>query len=680
MLKYRSLLFTILILFLNLFLFKNIGSSGVAIFMMGCWVMLLAIHATRYSLKQSSRALILVSIPFFASVSGLVLRASISAQVVLFLSSSWYFLATHYILTTQKSQISSLAEALFVPFTALRTYLASLKVIAKNKRLIDQPLVTNLTYDQKHWFSLATGLIVSIPVIGLLLWLLSAADPIFSSKVHSIISIDIDDISRLSLRLVLSGIFAMFMAPLCYPALEKKFLNPVKKLYTHRYLIEFSVVLSLVLITLGAFLIVQWPYVFATVEAETSLSQFGVSTYSEYVKKGFLELLVVSAVLYGLLWYGLLLQRNLSTKSKYLFSVQMSVFFTYGLFLLSIFRRVWLYQSYHGLSVIRVYGCLLLALIAALTATLLARHFVRKSFITLESIFFAASIVFVGAVNIEQLIVKIHPPTVNNRVDTIYLAQLSADGVAGWEHAFKNAQEILIETDHHVIVGSQSAVLIPETSRRDIAYAGLITKQLYSTKLRLLSTYGAPEEIKREYSNLNRLHKEYLLIKANELSKTENASRSAIEQATTPLVVGRNLSYAVVQSLLLVDFYDEFDQKMSEKTNSVPYLPIYSRFNSPLDLQFNTGCAGSPLCRTPFYETYNPDMSFQTNPTRLEKIFNWNASESKAYRRLNQSMSFEALTELEFRYLELADEINSQEENERSFEIDTDLYPPLLGF
>jgi hypothetical protein len=125
--------------------------------------------------------------------------------------------------------------------------------------------------------------------------------------------------------------------------------------------------MTLVGITVGAFLIVQWPYIFAHVAAETDLSQFGVATYSEYVKRGFIELLFISGILYSLLWVGLLTLRSKKEKTFHALQIiQSGVIVLFSIFLLSIARRILLYWDLHGLSLIRIYGGVFLLWIAGM--------------------------------------------------------------------------------------------------------------------------------------------------------------------------------------------------------------------------------------------------------------------------------------------------------------------------
>lgn len=123
---------------------------------------------------------------------------------------------------------------------------------------------------------------------------------------------------------------------------------------------EIAVLLGLVTVVLGSFLIVEFPYVFANV-AETSLSKFGVATYSEYVKRGFFEFLLVSVIVYGVLWAGLGALRAVSSQQitvrKILIFLQSILFITIEKFLLNLTQKgimIWTYPLCPHCLVIRV--------------------------------------------------------------------------------------------------------------------------------------------------------------------------------------------------------------------------------------------------------------------------------------------------------------------------------------
>jgi len=192
------------------------------------------------------------------------------------------------------------------------------------------------------------------------------------------------------------------------------------------------------------FLVIQWPYVFAHVAAEADLSKFGVATYSEYVKRGFNEFLMVAVILYSLLWMGLTAYRSHPHKEgKVLFVIQTIAAGLFLLFIVSVLRRILLYWDLHGLSLIRVYGGLFLVMVFALTTTLYLRHISKIRFIGIELGSITVFILILGLWNQEAFIISNHPPTVNNLVDYVYLSRLSADGIDGWVESYRFAAQNL---------------------------------------------------------------------------------------------------------------------------------------------------------------------------------------------------------------------------------------------
>ncbi|KKU44898.1 MAG: hypothetical protein UX62_C0046G0025, partial [Microgenomates group bacterium GW2011_GWA2_46_7] len=104
-------------------------------------------------------------------------------------------------------------------------------------------------------------------------------------------------------------------------------------------------------------------------------------------------------------------------------------------FISSIFRRVWLYQSYHGLTLARLYGLVLLTWVVGMMATMGLRYLYQNMRWVKVEIAWMVIVVF-GSItlNMESLIIQ-DPPTVNGRVDYVYLSRLSGQEIAhiNWE-------------------------------------------------------------------------------------------------------------------------------------------------------------------------------------------------------------------------------------------------------
>jgi len=104
-------------------------------------------------------------------------------------------------------------------------------------------------------------------------------------------------------------IFILFLAPLLIMK-ANRYVSPLGWLVKVNFAREMIVVTSMVVLVMGTFLVVQWPYVFANVTLETDLSKFGVAPYSEYVKRGFVDLLKVVSLVFATAWMGVLINKN----------------------------------------------------------------------------------------------------------------------------------------------------------------------------------------------------------------------------------------------------------------------------------------------------------------------------------------------------------------------------------
>ena len=334
--------------------------------------------------------------------------------------------------------------------------------------------------------SIFRGILISLPLLAIFLYLFTGADPVFKTFSGHYLSIDF--IQRLPARLIISLLLFTFFLPVCFIRLPQRFVSPLHYLLNRwKPVIEAAVVQTIIGALFSIFLAVQWPYVFASVAAETDLSRFGVATYSEYVRQGFGELLFASLLVYCLVWLGLIILRA-SPQAKYLKFIQLLNLAVLGLFLVSIARRLWLYQYFHGLSLVRIYGGLLLLWLAGMFLFLVARHFRAYRWVVAESFFTAVLILAAVMSNPEHFLAVYHPPTVNRRVDYVYLSALSADGFSGWSRALDYAQNTLDSV-------TASGAFIDQNGRRQLAYSGWIVQNLMAKYSRLVVKYGTPGDI-----------------------------------------------------------------------------------------------------------------------------------------------------------------------------------------
>jgi hypothetical protein len=226
--------------------------------------------------------------------------------------------------------------------------------------------------------------------------------------------------------------------------IHKKYGSPLDSQKYKGYRIEMMMLIGALAVLLLSFLLIQFRYVFANVP-ETELSQFGINTYSEYVRRGFGEMLMVTAIGYGVLGLSYIVWRARNNDDRQLKLAMYWLLTEIGVFVLSIFRRLYLYQSAHGLTRIRVYGTEFLLILVGLLIMLGLRLYLKnnRKWYLVELLITAVLIIAASLVNVDSLIANRFPPTVNNQVDSTYITKLSPDASDGWIKAYKQIENFM---------------------------------------------------------------------------------------------------------------------------------------------------------------------------------------------------------------------------------------------
>ncbi len=278
--------------------------------------------------------------------------------------------------------------------------------------------------------ALKTGFITLVVLI-IFLNLLSEADPIFAQMVQTFRE-QIWERGVLSILLILVFTFAMSFK-IQKPAESKKHMSWLN----FQDLFWPALTSSLLF---GLFGFVQWKYLFAGAEHFQALE----ITYSEYVRKGFMELLV--AILFGglLNHIAALVARDTDGKNKRILQVLNSILIVELVALLaSAWLRNSLYIETYGITRIRIAGEVLLVWLGALLAGIMVFNWVRKMeekqiFIWM-SVFSIGAIGFLNAINMDMKIAN--TPSGTGEMDYFYVAHLSTDAAPSWSKIETDAQE-----------------------------------------------------------------------------------------------------------------------------------------------------------------------------------------------------------------------------------------------
>lgn len=465
----RGILLSVLfVIFINLFLFKPFWSSGIATLLVGLWIYtyLLLGNKTKHVYKIATGTGIVV---ILASISILFVTDTIKTSLLSLVSVSSTFIL-YYSGLIERSfggifELMMIVPRLFVGYVlgCINAVFSLVKVILGTK---DKSRVIS---ERSYLRPLLIGVAIGLPIIALLITLLSQGDPVFAEYVHRLFKFELS--GENVARIIISSVLFILLMPAVFAELKRSFLTPVSLISRINWFSEVSVVLGMVTVVLGAFLVVQWPYVFVNVAKETDLSQFGVATYSEYVTRGFGELIAVVGLLWAVSWMAILTYKYTSPRMQKALQILHTILgLELVLFIVSIFRRVWLYQQYHGQTLLRIYGVAFLIWLSGMLVWQALRYIRRSGLVTVEIAWSLLVIFGVIWIKPERIVIN-NPPTVNGHVDYLYMSILGFDGYEGMKFSYDWASKTLDEANNNKEV-------IKREQRREVWYASWVIDNL----------------------------------------------------------------------------------------------------------------------------------------------------------------------------------------------------------
>ncbi len=281
--------------------------------------------------------------------------------------------------------------------------------------------------------SVIRGVLIGFPIVTIFALLLGSADAGFEKLLSSVFSFDL---SNLPARIFFIGFFGWLAVAFLYGVmLPIQDGNGDKEPGSHERsglgMMEVGIVLGLVNTLFGAFLLLQLGYLFGGSSFVTEVSGL---TLASYARKGFFELVVVTAMAIAVL---LTLNRHFKPEGnnqqrafKSLAGIQIGMLL---LLLVSAAQRMWLYTQSYGLTELRLYTSAFMVWIACVLIwfiwTVLRGEAYRFASGAVQAGFGVVLGLFV--VNPDALIARTNIARAMNgeRLDTHYLNSLSADAV-----------------------------------------------------------------------------------------------------------------------------------------------------------------------------------------------------------------------------------------------------------
>ncbi len=506
------------------------GSWGFFFFILSIHTFLWLAFSPKLWNKKHTYAL---SLTFLAlcSTSLALYRASPTDTSLLALLSLTLSVVTLYFLSLSHFDFGAVSEIIAIPFIQAKSWLDKAVDLVSRPPLpraqlygANFPNFPKLpNFPQSTWFAILRGIAITVPLALVIIFLLVNADPIFSKFTGDLFKSLTPNVTLLQ-RLIGSVAIIVITAPIAFMSIRYRYRSPLNHPALSTHGIDIGIATTSVALILAGFLLVQFRYIFASVP-ESDLHQFGINTYSEYVRKGFVEMLLVSAIVYAVIGMSLIVYRLRPTQ-KLLKTINLILLGETTVFLFSILRRVYLYQTTHGLTRIRIYGTSFVLMMLALTIILTLRHLVRRRFpwYLAETGLITLAVLLTVLANPDHLIATRFHPTVNQETDYVYISRLSASSADGWVEAYTWAESA-------VNAYTQTPVdQLTQNQVRHFRYANMIIYNLHGKYIRLTRQYGTEAELKelqpelvslkpgsalqQAFAKNNATHQAYLILSA----------------------------------------------------------------------------------------------------------------------------------------------------------------------
>ncbi|MDD3777484.1 MAG: DUF4173 domain-containing protein [Actinomycetota bacterium] len=302
-------------------------------------------------------------------------------------------------------------------------------------RYINMPFITLFNMQghsqenkRKIFPRVAIGVLISIPILALVIWLLSSADIIFKGIFANI------HFSRIIKHFLL--ILAITVYAICfYWALLKDFDGKDRSKYGKINWKKFidpvilMTVLGLLNIVLGVFSAIQFKYLFG---GQQYIQPSGF-TYAEYARRGFFELVAVAVINFLIILIAVSFLKKESKKSSIAGKVLLSLLVVFTFVMLSsAFYRMFLYEQAYGFTYLRIFVQAFMVLLFFLFIINLVFIWhepialIKAYFITTLVVYIALNFANVDAIIAQNNITRYQA---TGQIDTEYLRGLSYDAV-----------------------------------------------------------------------------------------------------------------------------------------------------------------------------------------------------------------------------------------------------------
>ncbi len=457
---------------------KHIG-LGVSLFILTLIIAVLYAHSNRLSKIQY----------FLAAVSGL-------AAILISFRSNEFLVALNTLVSLGTLLIlvlfTLLKDVQLAVFNLIFSFIYLCVRILRNIPIISRTF-TNKS-NNINLVKYIRTFVFSVVIVGLFGVLLSNVDPIFESVFLNLFSEEL--IPR-----IITTFVVLFVSLVI---LNSSFSAKVHKEVRLSFLSKHEVVVPTALLTIlfGVFIFIQIKYLFS---GAVYIEKYQI-TYSDYVRKGFFELLI-TIFFGGLLSYFVSLKDRFEVQNTNIFKLINTVLLIELFFILvSAYVRDKIYIDTYGLTRMRLVGYAIISILGVFIFSLLAfsnvKTFTEAKVLTLNFVFMIAVVLGLNFVNIDKYVYSYnfsHYPIwqekYNRAYDTFIISLLSFDTVDSWDKITtynkdkfndfvtkKELSRLKLETYN-------SRVLLSEDEKNELALLKLTINTLLSKRELLIKKY-----------------------------------------------------------------------------------------------------------------------------------------------------------------------------------------------
>jgi hypothetical protein len=326
--------------------------------------------------------------------------------------------------------IGDIAKRIFVPFGFIHRPFLTLSKMADRGGKDSKSRVL---------LKVILGILISIPILAIILWLLSSADIVFK---NIFINIPLLKIFKHFLIIILVSVYGICFLWALLKAFDERKESTYNKIEWKLFLDP--VVLLTILILINAiytvFSFIQFTYLFGG----SSFILPSHFTYAEYARRGFVELIIVTIINFGILIFGITFVKK---DSKRIF-VALRAFLTFlviftFILLISAFYRMLVYEQAYGFTYLRIFvQAFMIMLFFLFVINIIYIWYQKLPIIKSYFIISLAVYIIMNFANVDIIIAKnnINRYFETGQIDMVYLKGLSYDAVPEMQRLFMSVE------------------------------------------------------------------------------------------------------------------------------------------------------------------------------------------------------------------------------------------------